>query len=91
MEKRGVPRREAKWLEMHEAAVLLLAAKALPPRGGTRLDAGTIAKIRATWERGQASKLALARSMACPTFELPKYLRVKRAPPRSIKRGSLTR
>jgi integrase len=62
MEKPTVVRREAKWLEMHEAAVLLLAAKTLPLRGGTRLDDDAIAQIRAIWRRGSTSKLALARA-----------------------------
>jgi hypothetical protein len=42
--------------------VLLAAANALPPRGGTSLDADAIAQIRATWEAGHTSKLALARA-----------------------------
>jgi integrase len=62
MEKPTPIRREAKWIETHDAAVLLLAAEALPPRGGTSLDTDAIAQIRATWELGKTSKLALARA-----------------------------
>jgi integrase len=62
MEKPAPIRREAKWLEMHDAALLLRAAGALPLRGGTSLDAEAIARIRATWDEGKTSKVSLART-----------------------------
>jgi hypothetical protein len=43
---------QAKWVEIHKAALLLLAARTLPPQGGTRLAAENVAEIRAEWARG---------------------------------------
>lgn len=39
MEKPAGPRREARWIEIHDAALLLEAARQLRPLGGTTLDA----------------------------------------------------
>ncbi len=62
MDKPTAIRRESKWIETHEAAVLLLAASVLPARGGTRLTGDAIDAIRAAWAAGQASKLGLAKA-----------------------------
>ncbi len=61
MEKPTHIRREARWIEIPEAAVLLEAARRLPRHGGTRLGPDAVAEIRGEWAAGQATKRGLAR------------------------------
>jgi hypothetical protein len=58
----GADAPRGQWLELHDASILLLAARALPVRAGTKLDAEAIAGIRAAWASGKTSKVALARA-----------------------------
>jgi integrase len=52
MEKPAGPRREARWIEIHDAALILEAARWLQPLGGTTLDAEAIAQLRTDWAGG---------------------------------------
>lgn len=54
-------RQEAAWLEVPDAALLLEAARTMPPRGGTRLDAAAMAALRAAAGAGQSNR-ALAKA-----------------------------
>jgi integrase len=74
-------RREAKWIETHDAAVLLLAARALPVRGGTSLNAEAIARIRSTWAEGKTTKLALARAHGVSNVWIARLLDGREATP----------
>jgi integrase len=53
MEKPAGARREAHWIEIHDAALILEAARQLRPIGGTALDVEAMARLRAEWEAGQ--------------------------------------
>jgi integrase len=61
MEKPTHVRREARWIEIPNAALLLEVARRLPRQGGTRLDAAAVARIREDWNCGRATKRELAR------------------------------
>jgi integrase len=66
---------EAHWLEVHEAALLLEAARQLRAIGGTRLDAEQIAQLRADWAAGGRSKRALARTYGVSDVVIGRILR----------------
>ena len=61
MEKPTHVRREARWIEIPEAAVLLEVARRLPRQGGTKLGQEAVAKIRQEWAAGETTKRAIAR------------------------------
>ena len=61
MEKPTHVRREARWIEIPDAAVLLEVARRLPRQGGTRLGPDALATIRKEWAAGEITKRALAR------------------------------
>jgi integrase len=60
MEKPAAPRHEARWLEPHEAALVIEAARRLPPIGGTALDAAAMEQLRSEWEIGAFGSLRAA-------------------------------
>jgi integrase len=60
MEKPAGPRREARWIEIHDAALILEAARQLRPFGGTTLGAATMARLRSEWEGGRYVSLRAA-------------------------------
>jgi hypothetical protein len=63
MEKPAGARLEARWLEIHDAALLLEAARQLRPLRGTMLDGEAIARLRREWADGRyRSKRAAARA-----------------------------
>jgi len=70
---------------------LPLAAKALPPRGGTSLNADAIAQIRAIWEMGKTSKLALARAYGVSNVWITRILEGQDATAAAMRRSSPTR
>ncbi len=79
MDKPAIVRREAHWLEVHEAALYLEAAHRLPPLGGTRLDAEAVARLRAEWEAGNRSKRALAGAYGVSDVVVGRILRGQNA------------
>lgn len=60
MEKPAGPRREARWIEIHDAALLLEAARQLRPLGGTTLDADTMERLRSECHEGRHASLRAA-------------------------------
>ena len=60
MEKPAASQREARWIEIHEAALILEAARQLRPLGGTTLDAATMARLRSEWDGGLYASLRAA-------------------------------
>ncbi len=82
MDKPANVRREAKWLEMHDAALVLRAAQSLPPRGGTRLDAESVDRIRVLWQEGETSKVRLARAYGVSDVWINRILTGQEATPR---------
>ena len=60
MEKPANPRREARWIEIHDAALVREAARQLRPLGGTTLDAAGMARLRSEWDSGQFASLRAA-------------------------------
>jgi integrase len=60
MEKPTHVRREARWIEIPDAAVLLEAARRLPRQGGTRFGPKAVTRIRADWAAGETTKRAIA-------------------------------
>jgi integrase len=79
MDKPAIVRREAHWLEVHEAALYLEAAHRLPPLGGTRLDAEAVARLRGEWEAGNRSKRALAGAYGVSDVVVSRILRGQNA------------
>ena len=76
MEKPAGPRREARWIEIHDAALLLEAARQLRPLGGTTLDAEAIARLRADWAAGEyPSKRAAGRACEVSDVVVGRILR----------------
>jgi len=61
MEKPTHVRREARWVEVHDAAVLLEVARRLPPLGGSRFSAEVMGAIRGEWAAGGTTKQALGK------------------------------
>lgn len=81
LEKPAGARKEARWLEIHEGALLLEAARTLPPIGGTALDAEAVARLRADAEGGKVSRLALARAYGVSDVTVGRILRGRDARP----------
>ena len=85
MEKPAGPRREALWLEIHDAALILEAARQLRPLGGTTLDAEAIARLRADWAAGECpSKRAAGRAYGGSDVIVGRILRGSNALQRSF-------
>jgi integrase len=76
MEKPAGPRREARWIEIQDAALILEAARQLRPLGGTTLDAAGMARLRSEWDEGQfASLRAVGRAYGVSDVVVGRILR----------------
>jgi integrase len=76
MEQPAGPRREARWIEIHDAALILEAARQMRPLGGTTLDSEAIARLRAEWAGGRyPSKHAAAAAYGVSDVVIGRILR----------------
>jgi integrase len=76
MEKPAGPRREARWIEIHDAALLLEAARQLRPLGGTSVDADAMARVGQGWAVGRyASRRAAGRAYGVSDVVVGRILR----------------
>jgi len=76
MEKPAGARQEARWLETHDAALLLHAALLLRPLGGTTLDSEAMERLRGEWTPGAYhSKRAASRAYGVSDVVVGRILR----------------
>jgi integrase len=76
MEKPAGPRREARWIEIHDASLVLEAARQLQPHGGTTLDAAAMIRLRSEWDDGLfASLRAVGRAYGVSDVVVGRILR----------------
>nr|MBA2302182.1 site-specific integrase [Acidobacteriota bacterium] len=81
MEKPAGERREARWIEIHDAALILEAARQLRPLGGTTLDAEAMARLRAEWADGRhPSKRAAGKAYGVSDVVVGRILRGEQLP-----------
>lgn len=85
MEKAAGERLEARWIEIHDAALILEATRTLRPIGGTVLDAQAMERLRAEWVAGAyPSKQAAGRAHGVSDVVVGRILRGEQSPTPSV-------